>query len=310
MLQGRKIVVGSVDSSIRRLVGRDDFGMDRLPRFVCMRNDEAEQWKGAAVAKTSINARPDGATNSNPAIDKQSTTCTVQTPDRPSYRKHQPYHQQDSRHDTHSNALNISKHDQRIANNLFSPFHLIMATPTTHVPTWVAQLRSPPPAKSKVPGIPDPVGFSPSSPSGSKKPSKDSKVQPRKPPSADEMETLKVKKAWEIALAPVKALPMTGIMMYMSGNSLQIFSIMMVFMAFKNPIVGLMATNQAFEKFHSEKNAAQILQIKLVYVVMQLIALAVGIWKVNSMGLLPTTRSDWLMWESLRESVDKSIPAL
>ncbi|KAG5980871.1 hypothetical protein E4U55_003540 [Claviceps digitariae] len=185
-----------------------------------------------------------------------------------------------------------------------------MATPTNHVPTWVAQLRSPPPAKSRVPGIPDPVGFSSSSPSSSKKPSKDSKIQPRKPPSADEMETLKVKKAWEIALAPVKALPMTGIMMYMSGNSLQIFSIMMVFMAFKNPIVGLMATNQAFEKFQSEKNAAQILQIKLVYVLMQLIALAVGIWKVNSMGLLPTTRSDWLMWESLRESVDRSIFAV
>lgn len=190
-----------------------------------------------------------------------------------------------------------------------------MAALTTQVPTWVAQLRSPPPAKSKVPGIPDPVGFSSSSPSSSKvslvkhdllplcfplpllqierythapqKPSKDSKLQPRKPPSTDEMETLKVKKAWEVALAPVKALPMTGIMMYMSGNSLQIFSIMMVFMAFKNPIMGLMATNQAFEKFHSEKNAGQILQTKLVYVVMQLVALAVGVWKVNSMGLLP-----------------------
>ncbi|KAG6088009.1 hypothetical protein E4U15_006925 [Claviceps sp. LM218 group G6] len=185
-----------------------------------------------------------------------------------------------------------------------------MVAPTTQVPTWVAQLRSPSPAKSKIPGIPDPVGFSSSSSSSSKTPSKDSKLQPRKPPSTDEMETLKVKKAWEVALAPVKALPMTGIMMYMSGNSLQIFSIMMVFMAFKNPIMGLMATNQAFEKFHSEKNAGQILQTKLVYVVMQLVALAVGVWKVNSMGLLPTTRSDWLMWESLRESVDKSILGL
>ncbi|QPG94883.1 hypothetical protein C2857_007203 [Epichloe festucae Fl1] len=181
---------------------------------------------------------------------------------------------------------------------------------TTSVPTWVEQLRSPPVAKSKIPGIPDPVGFSSSSQSGSKKPGKDSRIQPRKPPSADEMETLKVKKAWEVALAPVKALPMTGIMMYMSGNSLQIFSIMMVFMAFKNPIAGLMATNQAFEKFQSEKNAAQVLQTKLVYVAMQLVALAVGIWKVNSMGLLPTTRSDWLMWEPLRESVDKAITAL
>ncbi|KAK2591974.1 hypothetical protein QQS21_010310 [Conoideocrella luteorostrata] len=184
-----------------------------------------------------------------------------------------------------------------------------MSATKANVPSWVAQLRSPPAAKSKVPGIPDPIGFSSGS-SGSKKPSKDGKTQPRKPPSNDEMETLKLKKAWEVALAPAKSLPMTLIMMYMSGNSLQIFSIMMVFMAFKNPIAGLMATNQAFERFQSANNAAQILQTKLVYVAMQVLALAVGVWKVNSMGLLPTTKSDWLMWESLRESVDRAITAL
>ncbi|KAK5998553.1 ER membrane protein complex subunit 4 [Cladobotryum mycophilum] len=139
---------------------------------------------------------------------------------------------------------------------------------------------------------------------------KDTKVQPRKPPSAEERDTLKVKKAWEVALAPVKGLPMTAIMMYMSGNSLQIFSIMMVFMAFKNPIVGLMTTNQAFERFQTESNSAKILQTKLVYVAMQLLALAVGIWKVHSMGLLPTTRSDWMMWEPLREPVEHAVPAL
>lgn len=111
--------------------------------------------------------------------------------------------------------------------------------------------------------------------------------QPRKPPTTEEMETLKMKKAWEVALAPVKALPMTAIMMYMSGNSLQIFSIMMVFMAFKNPIMGLIGTNQAFEKFQTDGNAGQILQTKFVYVVMQLVSLGVGVWKVHTMGLLP-----------------------
>lgn len=80
---------------------------------------------------------------------------------------------------------------------------------------------------------------------------------------------------------------MTAIMMYMSGNSLQIFSIMMVFMAFKNPLVGLMNTNQAFERFQTESNASQVLQTKLVYVAMQILALALGVWKVNGMGLLP-----------------------
>ena len=101
------------------------------------------------------------------------------------------------------------------------------------------------------------------------------------------MNLLKMKKAWEVALAPVKGLPMTAIMMYMSGNSLQIFSIMMVLMAFKNPVMGLLATNQAFERFRSDGNRAQILQVKLAYVAMQLLALGVGVWKVNAMGLLP-----------------------
>lgn len=109
----------------------------------------------------------------------------------------------------------------------------------------------------------------------------------RKPPTSDEMDTLKVKKAWEVALAPVKGLPMTAIMMYMSGNSLQIFSIMMVFMAFKNPLMGLVTTNQAFERFYTQSNAGQLLQVKLVYVAMQILALAVGVWKINQMGLLP-----------------------
>lgn len=102
------------------------------------------------------------------------------------------------------------------------------------------------------------------------------------------MDTLKLKKAWEVALAPVKGLPMTAIMMYMSGNSLQIFSIMMVFMAFKNPLMGLMNTNQAFERFQSSQSlSSQLLQVKFVYVVCQLVALGVGIWKINAMGLLP-----------------------
>lgn len=101
------------------------------------------------------------------------------------------------------------------------------------------------------------------------------------------MDILKLKKAWEVALAPVKQLPMTAIMMYMSGNSLQIFSIMMVVMAFKNPFMGLLATNQAFEKFESPGTKGQLFMVKGVYVAMQILALALGVWKVNGMGLLP-----------------------
>lgn len=114
-----------------------------------------------------------------------------------------------------------------------------------------------------------------------------SKSTARAPPTTEETDTLKLKKAWEVALAPVKQLPMTAIMMYMSGNSLQIFSIMMVAMAFKNPIMGLAATNQSFERFESEGTKSKLLPVKAVYVAMQFLALALGVWKVNGMGLLP-----------------------
>ncbi|KAN0096259.1 Protein of unknown function (DUF1077) domain containing protein [Hyaloscypha variabilis] len=172
-------------------------------------------------------------------------------------------------------------------------------------PQWVIDLNSPPAAK-KASGIPDPPGFTST---GSKKQQGSSKTAVRAPLTADEMDTLKLKKAWEVALAPVKQLPMTAIMMYMSGNSLQIFSIMMVGMAFKNPIMGLMATNQAFEKLESEGTKGKITMVKAVYVAMQLLALALGIWKVNGMGLLPTTRSDWLAWETARDPLEIAIPA-
>jgi hypothetical protein len=96
-----------------------------------------------------------------------------------------------------------------------------------------------------------------------------------------------MKKAWEIAIAPSKQLPMNGIMMYMSGNSLQIFSIMMVFMLFKGPIQGLINTNAAFAKYETPSTRGRLVAVKLVYVLMQFLLLALGIWKVNAMGLLP-----------------------
>ena len=102
---------------------------------------------------------------------------------------------------------------------------------------------------------------------------------------------------------------MNAIMMYMSGNSLQIFSIMMVFMLFKNPLTGLMQTNEVFRRYETEGNKETMLAVKGCYVLMQLLALGLGVWKVNGMGLLPTTRSDWLAWEGERTALEKVVYA-
>lgn len=84
---------------------------------------------------------------------------------------------------------------------------------------------------------------------------------------------------------------------------------MMVFMLFKNPIVGLLSTNEVFARLETEGNKGQMWMVKGTYVAMQGLALALGVWKVNGMGLLPTTRSDWLAWEGGREVLERGVYA-
>ncbi|KAH1314270.1 hypothetical protein KXV31_002582 [Aspergillus fumigatus] len=172
-------------------------------------------------------------------------------------------------------------------------------------PQWVVALNTPMPRPTKAASsIPDPPGFSSSKVLGNGRAQQQSTTSTTAKP--DETDTLKLKKAWEIALAPLKQIPMNAIMMYMSGNSLQIFSIMMVFMLFKGPIQGLMNTNTVFAKFDTEGIRGKLIGVKAVYVLMQLVLLGLGIWKVNAMGLLPTTRSDWLAWESERQPLERA----
>jgi hypothetical protein len=65
------------------------------------------------------------------------------------------------------------------------------------------------------------------------------------------------------------------------------FSIMMVFMLFKAPIQALMSINQTFARFESDGKKQEMLMVKAAFVGCNLLALALGTWKVNQMGLLP-----------------------
>ncbi|GAM36959.1 ER membrane DUF1077 domain protein [Talaromyces pinophilus] len=175
-------------------------------------------------------------------------------------------------------------------------------SPTSSIPPpkWVLEMNTPLAKRSGKTSFRNPPGFTTKA-TGKQQETKS--TTDRKPIETD---TLKLKKAWEVALAPSKQIPMNAIMMYMSGNSLQIFSIMMVFMLFKGPIQGLIATNAQFLKFETESNRTKIWGCKAVYVLMQFALLGMGVWKVNAMGLLPTTRSDWLAWESERISLERA----
>ncbi|KAG6845208.1 hypothetical protein H0H87_012535 [Tephrocybe sp. NHM501043] len=90
---------------------------------------------------------------------------------------------------------------------------------------------------SKWRNLPPPPGFSKSSASSSKAPTKSSG-------SAATYDELKAKRAWDAAIAPAKALPMQAFMLYMSGGGVQIFSMGIVFMLLLTPFKNVAGMNE------------------------------------------------------------------
>lgn len=97
----------------------------------------------------------------------------------------------------------------------------------------------------------------------------------------------------------------------MSGSGLHIFSLMMTGMLFLTPyathwsifnvsIKALLSFNQPFIPLESPSTKTRLLQAKAVYFLMQMVVMALGVYKVWIMGLLPTSGSDFLAWKSER----------
>ncbi|KAI9456093.1 hypothetical protein HD554DRAFT_220847 [Boletus coccyginus] len=111
---------------------------------------------------------------------------------------------------------------------------------------------------------------------------------------------LKEKRAWDLAIAPAKSLPMQALMLYMSGGGVQVFSMGIVLMLLLTPVKNIAGMNAAFAPFSPTTTptpTALPLQ-KLTYVLCNVLTLVVGLWKCRSMGLLPTGTGDWLAFET------------
>ncbi|PKI85047.1 hypothetical protein MVES_000933 [Malassezia vespertilionis] len=113
---------------------------------------------------------------------------------------------------------------------------------------------------------------------------------------------IQVAKAWEAAMAPAKSIPMNLMMMYMSGNGVQIFSMMVVFMTVINPLKGITTINTVFAPYRNPNHT--LLPQMALFIACQLGVVAVGLYKCWSMGLLPTESSDWLAWHKALESLE------
>ncbi|GAA5864407.1 hypothetical protein JCM8547_005811 [Rhodosporidiobolus lusitaniae] len=161
-------------------------------------------------------------------------------------------------------------------------------------------------APSKVDQVRDPPGFVPAL---SVKTSAKNPTSLIKPANLD---ALRQQKAWELALAPAKNVPMQAFMMWMSGSGIQIFSVMSVWFLLKNAVGGIMDVEKVFAPFTVASKAgapatdappASFAQQKALYVLCQFALLAVGLWKINSMGLLPKSEADFAPFRSLPDSM-------
>ncbi|KAH8914340.1 hypothetical protein BT69DRAFT_1232708 [Atractiella rhizophila] len=103
---------------------------------------------------------------------------------------------------------------------------------------------------------------------------------------------------------------MQGFMMYMSGNSIQIYSLFMLYMLFKNVIGGVMGVNKTFQPLAAPIHAPgskgtpqptqSLLPQKAMFVICQLLLVGVGFYKANSMGLLPSREDFSSKWDSMQ----------
>ncbi|KAE9330870.1 hypothetical protein PR003_g15221 [Phytophthora rubi] len=115
---------------------------------------------------------------------------------------------------------------------------------------------------------------------------------------------LKKKRAMEIGMAPFKSLLQTAFMMWMSGNSINIFSIMITGMIIMNTAKSLFNMSNAFVSVND--GVIDLMQPKAVYMAGSLVGAAMGVYKCSNMGLLPTTSADWTWLLPIKQAVETS----
>ena len=89
----------------------------------------------------------------------------------------------------------------------------------------------------------------------------------------------------------MKNMAMTVFMLWMVGNTLSMWTIMMIMAFCTGPINALLNLNKAFEMFEDKK--INLFMPKLTYFVLNLALFGGVLYKFASMGILPVQPSDW-----------------
>ena len=109
-----------------------------------------------------------------------------------------------------------------------------------------------------------------------------------------ERSKLREQRAFAFAKSSVSSIAMMVFMMWMSGNSVQVFSIMAVFGGVAQTTKAILHSRATFERFVDGDKNVSVAVPRLMFCGIQLIGLYLALNKLNNMGLLPTHASDWV----------------
>ena len=141
--------------------------------------------------------------------------------------------------------------------------------------------------------LPDPPGYSMSIPS-----IEEPLRQNNSSLQASEQEVLRSglrnKQLWHMALGPLLQVPWMLFTMWLSGNDISIYSIMTVSGGLWGPVKTLFSTNSTFKAMDANKSTEDNFRQKIVYILGNLVGIALAIYKFQSMGIIPSYDSDWL----------------
>jgi hypothetical protein len=125
-------------------------------------------------------------------------------------------------------------------------------------------------------------------------------------PNSDALVAKRKAKALSIASKPGQQIAMNAFMLWMSGKNLNIFSISTTSTAVLTPITNIFRLESTFANLDVDTQLA-----KLIFVGLNLVWLAIGMYKMISLRLLPTTSADFLdsvVWKDMSET--SSIPPI
>ena len=106
-----------------------------------------------------------------------------------------------------------------------------------------------------------------------------------------------------LAWSPGKSMLTTAFMLYMSGTSIQLFSIMTTGMALITPVKGISAIRETFKDFKKEDGVDTRMPMML-YFGFQLLSLAVALYQCSRMGLFPVTSADWTSYIPIKNILE------